>query len=231
MNWPFGIGLSSCWIGDQRRNANKAVSGPLSSKGSRSQSRLDLAHKTGAQIVINGLSPCVETLHGEASAHALTDTNADGVKRSVVPRAVTENRPGAGARLQLPCVARHASDKSQIRSPDPQDIAYVAMLVIRLDHAVTVDLSLHPKMKTTGVRSLEARIDSYWDLEDLRNWEVHAEVAKTSPEEEPRRLANSRAGCVANCCGSRPVKLCTLSWLTTVLRGIEPCPEATTGFR
>src|SRR6266849_4307029 len=68
------------------------------------------------------------------------------------------------------------------------------MVIVRLNHTIVGDLPLHAEMKPSCVRGLEARVDRNRNLENLRNREVHGEVAKTSPEEEPWVLADCGAG-------------------------------------
>src|SRR5713226_603510 len=181
---------------DQRWNPNEAVCGPSPSEDSCAQTSLYVTHKTRAQSVINGVGPVVESLHREAPAHALADTNADTVEPSLVPRTIAEDWPCAGAGLQLAGMAWYAGFKSQIRRPDTKHVAYVAMVVISLNHDLLRNLSLHAEMKRTGVRCLEARVNGNRNQKNSRNRKVHGEVAKASPEEKPRLLADCGTGCI-----------------------------------
>src|SRR4030088_1552280 len=91
-------------------------------------------------------------------------------------------------------MTRQPSFKRQVRGPDAKHVAYVAMVIVHLNYNVARDLSLHAQMKAARVRRPQSRVDGNRKQEDLRDREVHSEMAEPSPKEKPSLTTNRRAG-------------------------------------
>src|SRR6266852_1470274 len=93
-------------------------------------------------------------------------------------------------------MARQTCLKRQVRSFYTKQVAYVAVIVVSLNHQVAGDFSLHAEMKVASVRRPQPRIEGNRQQENSRHRKVHSEVAKASPKEKPRLTANGCAGSV-----------------------------------
>src|SRR6267142_4170237 len=91
-------------------------------------------------------------------------------------------------------MARQARFKCQVRGPDAEHVADVAMVIVHLNYEVARHLSLHAQMKVASVRRTQPGVDGNRKQEDLGDRKIHGEMAEAAPKEKPRLTANQCAG-------------------------------------
>src|SRR5581483_4586793 len=109
------VGLPGYRVFHHGRDADKAVRRARYGQRARAQPNLYFADQIRIEGVIHGSGPGVKRLHREAAGHAPAKAEGDAVVSPLVPRAIAENRPRAGARLEFTRMTRQTRLESEIR--------------------------------------------------------------------------------------------------------------------